>query len=321
MLQTASTQAATTTATTTATARAAARPHGHANGSCAARKPKGPYEIVRRDAHDEFRGNERVREVVVRHVRFGGPRPVVIAGPCAVESREQTLAIARACRDAGADCLRGGAFKPRTSPYDFQGLGEQGLEILAEARAETGLPIVTEALDPRHVDVVARYADVIQIGARNMQNVPLLVEAARTGKPLLLKRHWAATMTEWLASAEYAAVEGNLDVILCERGIRTFSQGSYNRSTLDLNVVQALRRETFLPVVVDPSHGTGVASLVAPASLAAIAAGAHGLIIEVIAEATDPDDCLCDGFQSIPPSVLRRIVLHARDWQSPEIRS
>lgn len=274
----------------------------------------GQYEILGRDAHPEYRGNAKVREVAVGRVRFGGPQPVVIAGPCAVETREQTLAIAAACLDAGADALRGGAFKPRTSPYDFQGLGEKGLRILAEAREKTGLPIVTEALDPRHVKLVAEYADVIQIGARNMQNFPLIVEAARTGKPILLKRHWAATLSEWLAAAEYAAVEGNLDVILCERGIRTFSQGSYNRSTLDLNVVQALAKETFLPVVVDPSHGTGVASLVAPASLAAIAAGAHGLIIEVIAEETDPDSCLCDGPQSIRPSVLRRIVARARDW-------
>jgi 3-deoxy-7-phosphoheptulonate synthase len=280
------------------------------------RRPRGPYELVRRDAHAEFAGTDRTREVVVGGVRVGGARPVIVAGPCAVESLEQTLAVARACRDAGADLLRGGAFKPRTSPYDFQGLGRAGLEILAQARAETGLPVVTEALDPRHVALVAEFADCIQIGARNMQNFPLLREAGRSGRPVLLKRHWAATLTEWLAAAEYVAVEGNLDVILCERGIRTFSQGTYNRSTLDLNVVPAARRETFLPVVVDPSHGTGVATLVPGASLGAVAAGAHGLLIEVIAEDTDPGDPLCDGFQSVRPSVLRRIVDDARRWSA-----
>lgn len=282
----------------------------------AATKPKraAPYELVRRDAHSQWRGTDRVREVVVGSARFGGPRPVVIAGPCAVESREQTLEVARACRLAGAEVLRGGAFKPRTSPYDFQGLGRAGLEILAEARAETGLPVCTEALDPRHVELVAQFADIVQIGARNMQNVPLLREVARTGKPILLKRHWAATLVEWLGAAEYIALEGNLDVILCERGIRTFSQGSYNRSTLDLNVVPALRRETFLPVVVDPSHGTGDSALVPGAALAGIASGAHGLIIEVLTEYADPSCALCDGFQSIRPSVLERIVKQARGW-------
>ena len=273
-----------------------------------------PYEIVRRDARDEFRGNLEAREVVVGAVRVGGPRPVGIAGPCAVESLDQTLTIARACRAAGADMLRGGAFKPRTSPYDFQGLGREGLEILAAARAETGLPIVTEVLDPRQVELVAEFADVLQIGARNMQNFALLTEAGKSGKPILLKRHWAATLTEWLAAAEYVAVEGNLDVILCERGIRTFSAGSYNRSTLDLNVVDAARRETFLPILVDPSHGTGVADLVPSASLAGIAAGAHGLIIEVIAEDADPTAPLCDGHQSIRPSVLERVIGTVQAW-------
>lgn len=278
------------------------------------RRTGGPYELVRRASNPEYAGTATTRIVSVGGVEVGGMRPVVIAGPCSVESLEQTFDIARACRGAGADMLRGGAFKPRTSPYDFQGLGRAGLEILAEARAQTGLPIVTEALDPRHVALVAEFADLIQIGARNMQNFPLLTEAGRTGKPVLLKRHWAATLTEWLSAAEYIAVEGNLDVILCERGIRTFSQGTYNRSTLDLNVVPAARSETFLPVIVDPSHGTGVATLVPGASIAGIAAGAHGLMIEVIGEHADPAEARSDGYQSVRPSVLRRIVDDVRRW-------
>jgi 3-deoxy-7-phosphoheptulonate synthase len=273
-----------------------------------------PYRLIKRDDHPTFRGNRKTREVNVGGVIVGGARPVVIAGPCAVESHEQTLAIARACRDAGADMLRGGAYKPRTSPYDFQGLGRAGLEILAAARAETGLPVVTEALDPRHVEEVAEFADCIQIGARNMQNFPLLTEAGKSGIPVLLKRHWAATLTEWLGAAEYIAVEGNLDIILCERGIRSFTAGSYNRSTLDLNVVEPLRRETFLPLIVDPSHGTGDDSIVPSASLAGIVAGAHGLIIEVIAETTDKDVPLCDGYQSIRPAVLEHIIEDALTW-------
>jgi 3-deoxy-7-phosphoheptulonate synthase len=277
-----------------------------------------PYRLVSRDSDPRFRGNSAAREVAVGDVVFGRGKPILIAGPCAVESREQTLRIARGVRDAGGDLLRGGAYKPRTSPHAFQGLGRAGLEILAEARAETGLPVVTEVMDPRLVETVGAVADVLQVGSRNMQNFPLLVEVGKFGKPVLLKRGSASTLEEWLCAAEYVAAEGNLDVILCERGIRTFSQGDYNRNTLDLNVVPALRRETFLPIVVDPSHGTGVASLVEPASLAALAAGAHGLIIEVIAEDTDPDDCLCDGFQSIPPSVLGRIADRARDGRARE---
>jgi len=280
--------------------------------SCCAAGP--PYRIVRRDAHDQFRGNRETRVVLVGGVPVGGPRAAIIAGPCAVESYEQTLAIARACRAAGADMLRGGAYKPRTSPYDFQGLGRQGLEILAAAREETGLPIVTEALDPRQVEEVAQFADCIQIGARNMQNFPLLTEVGRAGKPVLLKRHWGGSLTEWLAAAEYVAVEGNLDILLCERGIRSFTAGTYNRSTLDLNVVEALRRETFLPVIVDPSHATGDDHLVPAASYAGISAGAHGLIIEVIAEETDPSLPLCDGFQSIRPSVLQEIIGGVHSW-------
>jgi 3-deoxy-7-phosphoheptulonate synthase len=274
--------------------------------------PGAPYRLVARDGHAAFEGNRKTREVTIGGVRVGGTSPVVIAGPCAVEGLEQTLAIARACK--AADMLRGGAYKPRTSPYDFQGLGREGLEILAAAREETGLPIVTEALDPRHVDEVAEFADCIQIGARNMQNFPLLTEAGRSGVPVLLKRHWAGTLTEWLGAAEYIAVEGNLDIVLCERGIRSFTAGSYNRSTLDLNVVPALRERTFLPVIVDPSHGTGDDAIVPGASLAGIACGADGLIIEVIAEETAKSTPLCDGYQSIKPSVLRNVIEDAHSW-------
>jgi 3-deoxy-7-phosphoheptulonate synthase len=273
---------------------------------------KAPYRLVARRGSAEWSDPGTTRVVRVGGVAVGGERPIVIAGPCAVESREQTLAVARAVRDAGADMLRGGAYKPRTSPYDFQGLGRAGLEILAEARDETGLPIVTEVLDPRLVEEACAFADCLQIGARNMQNFPLLSEAGRSGKPVLLKRHWAATLTEWLCAAEYVAAEGNLDVILCERGIRTFSQGDYNRNTLDLNVVPAARRATFLPVVVDPSHGTGVADLVPPACAAAIGAGAHGLLIEVIEESLAFPESLCDGTQSIRPSALAEVVRRAR---------
>ncbi len=241
-------------------------------------------------------------------VAVGGARPVVIAGPCAVESREQTLRVARAVRAAGAQILRGGAYKPRTSPYDFQGLGLPGLEILAEAREETGLPVVTEVMDPRLVDQVASYADCLQVGARNMQNFALLREVGQRGIPVLLKRHWAATLDEWLGAAEYIAAEGNLQIILCERGVRTFSQGSYNRFTLDLNVVPAVLQATFLPIIVDPSHGTGVASLVPAAARAGLAAGAHGLIIEVLSDQADPTGALCDGYQSITASALADLI-------------
>jgi 3-deoxy-7-phosphoheptulonate synthase len=280
----------------------------NATGASGSRPRPGPYRIVARAGHPEWEGGLRTRLVEVGDVVFGGPDPVVIAGPCAVENREQTLAVARAAKEAGARMLRGGAWKPRTSPYDFQGLGREGLEILAEARAATGLPIVTEVLDVRHVGEVAEFADMFQIGARSMQNYPLLREVGRTRKPALLKRHWAATLTEWLCAAEYIALEGNLDVVLCERGIRTFSQGEYNRNTLDLNVVCAARKLTYLPVVVDPSHGTGVSDLVVPASLAAVASGAHGLLVEIIGEDTRPEEALSDGYQAIRPSQLADLV-------------
>ena len=202
-----------------------------------------------------------------------------MAGPCAVESREQTLIVARAIKTAGAHILRGGAFKPRTSPYSFQGLGEEGLRILAEAREATGLPVVTEALDNEGVDLVERYADAIQIGARNMQNFSLLKRAGRAKKPVILKRGMSATLEEFLMSAEYILSEGNYEVILCERGVRTFSD--FSRNTLDLAIVPAVKRLSHLPILVDPSHGTGRREKVAPLSRAAAAVGADGLMIEV----------------------------------------
>ncbi|MBL9089020.1 MAG: 3-deoxy-7-phosphoheptulonate synthase [Planctomycetia bacterium] len=280
----------------------------------AARSRGRPARLVVRTGQPAWEGNLLTRVVTVGDVAVGGPDPVVIAGPCAVESRAQTLELAHAVKAAGATMLRGGAFKPRTSPYDFQGLGRAGLEILAEARAATGLPVVTEVLDPRDVAMVAELADVFQIGARNMQNYPLLREVGRAGKPVLLKRHWAATLLEWLCAAEYVAVEGNLDVILCERGIRTFTHTDYNRNTLDLNVVPAVREMSFLPVVVDPSHATGVASLVPPVCFASVAAGAHGLLVEVLGERTRPEDALSDGHQSIRPSVLADVIARLRTF-------
>ena len=238
---------------------------------------------------------------------FGAPRPVVIAGPCAVESARQTLAVARAVRKCGADMLRGGAYKPRTSPYDFQGLGEEGLKILADARAETGLPVVTEVIDVRLVDLVARYADMLQVGSRSMQNFPLLVEVGRSGKPVLLKRSMSATLFEWLCAAEYIAAQGNLQIVFCERGIRSPGPGGeYSRFSLDLSVIPALRAATSLPIIADPSHATGRADMVPGAALAAIASGAHGLILEVIAEDTARDTVRCDVAQQVTALVARR---------------
>jgi len=250
--------------------------------------------------------------VRVRGVEFGGGRPIVIAGPCAVESHEQTLGIAREVRAAGADMLRGGAFKPRTSPYDFQGLGEEGLRILAAAREETGLPIVTEVMDVRALELVSRYADMLQIGSRNMQHYPLLREVGRQKLPVLLKRGMAASLKEWLCAAEYIAEGGNDQIGLCERGIRAFGNGEYDRNTLDLNVVQAVRREVDLPVIVDPSHGTGYRDMVPGAALAGVAVGADGLIIEVIGHGTKRSEVLCDPDQGIASETLAGIVRASR---------
>jgi 3-deoxy-7-phosphoheptulonate synthase len=229
-------------------------------------------------------------------VRVGGPEITIIAGPCSVESEKQILETAQLVRDAGASLLRGGAFKPRTSPYAFQGLGKKGLRFLARAREETGLGIVTEALEPEAVELVAEYADVIQIGARNMQNFPLLRRAGRCGKPVLLKRGIAATITELLLSAEYLLAEGNHDVILCERGIRGFDPST--RNVFDVSAIPVVKELSHLPIVADPSHGTGRRSKVAPMARAAVAAGADGLLIEVHPQ---PDRALSDGEQSLYP--------------------
>jgi 3-deoxy-7-phosphoheptulonate synthase len=279
------------------------------------------YRTVSRACNPQYKALE-TKTVKVRHLEFGSSRPVIIAGPCAVESRDQTMEVARAVCSAGADMLRGGAFKPRTSPYDFQGLGEEGLKILAAAREETGLPIVTEVLDVRLVDLVGRYADMIQIGSRSMQSFPLLVEVGRLGKPVLLKRGMAATLHEWLCAAEYVAKEGNTEIVLCERGIRTFSAGEYSRFCLDLNVVKAVREATYLPVIVDPSHATGDADMVPMAAEAAIAYGAHGLIIEVMGTESRREELRCDGQQAIRPEALRQVISRVRrsmDGSNPEV--
>jgi 3-deoxy-7-phosphoheptulonate synthase len=245
-------------------------------------------------------------DTVVRigDVPIGAGHPLaVIAGPCAVESREVAMETARGVKDAGGSALRGGAFKPRSSPYSFRGMGEEGLAILAEARAETGLPIVTEVLAPSDVEVVARIADCLQVGARNMQNFSLLDAVGEQRKPVLLKRGMSATLEELLLSAEYVLARGNRDVILCERGIRTFEK--YTRNTFDVNAIPLLKRLTHLPVVADPSHGTGKWYLVAPVALAAVAAGADGLLIEVH---PSPDHALSDGFQSLTVDNFRALM-------------
>ena len=240
-------------------------------------------------------------------VQIGGNKLVVMAGPCAVESREQLLESAAIVKQAGATFLRGGAYKPRTSPYSFQGLEEQGLKFLAEAREVTGLKIVTEVVDPQSVSVVAEYADVLQIGARNMQNFDLLKAVGQTNKPILLKRGMSATIEEFLMSAEYIMSEGNEKVILCERGIRTFE--TYTRNTLDLSAVLALKRMSHLPVLVDPSHAAGLSWMVESLSKAAIAVGADGVIIEVH---NDPDNAKCDGPQSITPARFESLMQSLR---------
>ena len=247
-----------------------------------------PYKLAAR----EFHPHDTI--VDVRGVKVGGDAFVVIAGPCAVESEQQILSSARAAREAGASMLRGGAFKPRSSPYTFRGLGEEALKLLAQARDATGLPIVTEVMTPTDVALVARYADLLQIGARNMQNYQLLEEVGRTGMPVLLKRGLSATIEEWLLSAEYVIAQGNPNVILCERGIRTFETAT--RNTMDLNAVALTKRRSHLPVIADPSHGTGKWYLVPPLALASLAAGADGLIIEIH---PDPDRAKSDGGQSL----------------------
>ncbi len=245
-------------------------------------------------------GGVRIR---VGDVTIGGDQLVVMAGPCSVESREQILETARAVKAAGGHILRGGAFKPRTLPYSFQGLGEEGLKILAEARSETGLPIITEVMSPEDVELVESYTDILQIGARNMQNFSLLKRVGRAEKPVMLKRGMSATIEEWLGCAEYILNEGNLNVILCERGIRTYE--TITRNTLDVSAVPVIKQLSDLPVVVDPSHGTGIRSLVAPMAKAGVAAGADGLMIEVHPH---PEKALSDGDQSLHPPEFAELM-------------
>jgi len=260
-----------------------------------------PYKLISLDLRPE--------KTVVRvgDASIGGDELALIAGPCAVESRAQMFAIAESVRRSGARFLRGGAFKPRTSPYAFQGLGEEGLKILAEVRETYGLKIVTEALDEASMDLVERYADMIQIGARNMQNFSLLRRAGRSALPVLLKRGMAATLDEWLLAAEYVMSEGNYNVVLCERGIRTFAQ--HTRNTLDLSAVPAVRRVSHLPVIVDPSHGTGKNYLVTPLARAGVAVGADGLIIEVHDQ---PERALSDGAQALTIAQYAQLVTEVR---------
>jgi 3-deoxy-7-phosphoheptulonate synthase len=245
--------------------------------------------------------------VEVRRLKVGNGHIGVIAGPCSVESREQIMEIAHIVKEAGASGLRGGAFKPRTSPYSFQGMKEKGLELLAEARDATGLAIVTEVMAPEQVALVARYADILQVGARNMQNYPLLEAVGESEKPILLKRGPAATIDEFLLAAEYILKTGNTQVMLCERGIRTFED--HTRFTLPLATVPYLQQTTHLPIVVDPSHGTGKASLVATMARASVAAGADGLIVEVH---PDPEKALSDGFQALTPTCFRQMMNECR---------
>jgi 3-deoxy-7-phosphoheptulonate synthase len=260
-----------------------------------------PFKLVSREVKEE--------DTVIEAggVSIGGPRIVVMAGPCSVESREQILEAAREVKAAGATMLRGGAYKPRTSPYEFQGLAEEGLKLLALAREETGLPVVTEAMDSETLAMVAGYADIVQIGARNMQNFSLLKQLGKLGKPVLLKRGPSSTIREWLMAAEYVVAHGNPRVVLCERGIRTFENAT--RNTLDLNAVPVLKSLTHLPVIVDPSHGIGLRAHVPAMARAAVAAGADGLIVEVH---PCPEKALSDGQQSLTPGEFSGLMAQVK---------
>jgi 3-deoxy-7-phosphoheptulonate synthase len=255
------------------------------------------YKLVSRETHPQ------PTVITVGGIKIGGGKPVIMAGPCAIESEEQALTIAHIVKKSGAQVFRGGAFKPRTSPYSFQGLGEKGLKILDKVRKETGLLIVTEATDHINIEVVEKYADIIQIGARNMQNYSLLRRAGHASKPILLKRSFAATIEELLMSAEYISSEGNNQVILCERGIRTFSDNT--RNTLDLSAIPSIKEVSHLPIIVDPSHAAGRREYVIPLSKGAIAVGADGLLVEVH---HDPPHALSDGMQSLYPEQFGELM-------------
>ncbi len=262
-----------------------------------------PYKLVSRDVKEE--------NTIIRFsgtpATLGGKNLAIIAGPCAIESREQAFAVAEAVARAGAQFFRGGAYKPRTSPYSFQGMGEAGLQIMAEIRDRFGMKIITEAIDNESLDLVEAYADVIQIGARNMQNFSLLKRAGRAKKPVMLKRGMSATLEEFFMAAEYIMSEGNYNVVLCERGVRTFAD--HTRNTLDLSIVPAVQRLSHLPIVVDPSHGTGKRNKVTPLSRASVAVGADGLMIEVHNE---PDKALSDGIQSLYPEQFEELMAQVR---------
>ncbi len=256
-----------------------------------------PYKLVSR----EFQKEDSV--IDIKGVKIGGNQIQVISGPCSIENKSILVEVAKAVQKSGATILRGGAFKPRTSPYDFQGLGEEGLKYLREAGDETGMPVITELMDPRDIELICNYSDIIQIGARNMQNFRLLKDVGKTNKPVLLKRALSGTIKEFLMSAEYIASQGNRNIILCERGIRTYETAT--RNTLDLSAIPVIRELSHLPIVVDPSHAVGRWDLVAPMARAAVAAGADGLMIESHA---NPEEALCDGAQSLKPKKFDRLM-------------
>jgi len=256
-----------------------------------------PYKLSSREFHPLD------TTIKVDGITIGGKEIVVIAGPCAVESEQQLLATAKAVKAAGASILRGGAFKPSTSPYQFRGLGERGLELLAKVKTEVGLPVITEVMTPGEVEMVAKYSDILQIGARNMQNFNLLEEVGKTGKPIMLKRGLSATVQEWLLAAEYVLAQGNEHLMLCERGIRTFE--TYTRNTMDVSVIPIIEKVSHLPIIADPSHGTGKWYLVIPMALAAVAAGADGIMVEVH---PNPDQALKDGAQSLTFANFQQLI-------------
>jgi 3-deoxy-7-phosphoheptulonate synthase len=277
-----------------------------------------PYKLTSREFHP------RDTIVKINGVAIGGNEIVVMAGPCAVESEEQLFATAHAVKAAGATVLRGGAFKPRTSPYQFRGLGESGLKILAQAGKETQMPIITEVMSPDHVDLVAKYADILQIGARNMQNFVLLDEVGKIKKPVLLKRGLSSSIQEWLLAAEYVLAQGNEQVMLCERGIRTFE--TYTRNTMDLSAIPIIEKVSHLPIIADPSHATGKWYLVSPLALAAVAAGADGLLIEVhpnpdMALADGPQSLTFDNFRLLMSQLLPIAEARNRKLATPSVRS